>query len=524
MFRSITWRLPVSYAAVALLATVALGIVLITTVREFYAREELAYLMGNARAMGEVVSSLLAARTPPEALQAELNNLSFLSQAQLRVLDPAERVLASSSVTGTVDILVTNARFGFAGQRGTRSFLFINAESVPATQLPVPFSSDFPSLPEEPLELPPEFDELELAGTSAIRTIVVAGTPFGFSLDGPQQRLQARSDQVVRETLTAADGSVLGVLELSQGPAYGTEIVESVARGWLIAGGIAVILAALAGWLISRRITQPVLQLTTVTQRMAAGDLSHRANVQRRDELGMLAHSFNEMADQVEGTITTLRRFVSDAAHELHSPLTALQTDLELSASETNAARRDELIAQAQQQALRLRELADNLLDLSRVEAAGQVAFVVMNLNELLIDLSEPYASQADQAGLTLSLDLPQDPIELRGDPAQLRRAIGNLVDNAIKFTPEGGAIAIGLQKAANAIELCVQDTGIGIPEDDLPQLFNRFHRGRNVANYPGNGLGLAIVKAIVEAHGGQVSAANISPGARFCITLPEAR
>jgi signal transduction histidine kinase len=123
-----------------------------------------------------------------------------------------------------------------------------------------------------------------------------------------------------------------------------------------------------------------------------------------------------------------------------------------------------------------------------------------------------------------LLLEVPQDPIEIRGDPAQLRRAIGNLVDNAIKFTPEGGAITIGLKKDAGAIELCVQDTGIGVPEDDLPQLFSRFHRGRNAASYPGNGLGLAIVKAIVEAHGGTVSAINTSPGARFCIRLPEAR
>jgi two-component system sensor histidine kinase BaeS len=298
-----------------------------------------------------------------------------------------------------------------------------------------------------------------------------------------------------------------------------------VAQGWLIASSVAVGLAAVVGWLISRRITQPVLQLTTVTQRMAAGDLSRRADVQRRDELGTLAHSFNEMADQVEVTITTLRRFVSDAAHEIHSPLTALQTDLELSVTEQDETRRHELIDRAQQQTIRLRELADNLLDLSRVEAAGVHApRVPVNLNDLLRDLSEPYASQAEQAGLTLSFDVPQDPIELRSDPAQLRRAIGNLIDNAIKFTPEGGAVTIELRKTAGTIELCVQDTGIGIPEDDLPQLFSRFHRGRNATTYPGNGLGLAIVKAIVEAHGGQVSAANTSPGARFCITLPEAR
>jgi len=234
--------------------------------------------------------------------------------------------------------------------------------------------------------------------------------------------------------------------------------VLSPIPGIVIAGSIAVALAAIVGWWISRRITQPVLQLTTVTQHMAAGDLSRRADITRGDELGTLAHSFNEMADQVETTITTLRRFVSDAAHELHSLLTALQTDLELSAGELDEARRAALIEQAQQQAVRLRELADSLLDLSRVEAVGsQTSHAVVNLNDLLRDLSEPYASQAEQAGLTLSLDVLPEPIEIHGDPAQLRRAIGNLVDNAIKFTAEGGAITIELEKNAGAIELCVR-------------------------------------------------------------------
>ena len=149
---------------------------------------------------------------------------------------------------------------------------------------------------------------------------------------------------------------------------------------------------------------------------------------------------------------------------------------------------------------------------------------MAVNLNDLLRDIGEPSASQADQAGLSLLLDVPLEPIVIHGDPAQLRRAIGNLVDNAIKFTPEGGTVTIRLRKNAGLIELWVQDTGIGIPPEDVPQLFSRFHRGRNVANYPGNGLGLAIVKAIVEAHGGNVSAVNTSPGARFCLTLPGAR
>lgn len=118
-------------------------------------------------------------------------------------------------------------------------------------------------------------------------------------------------------------------------------------------------------------------------------------------------------------------------------------------------------------------------------------------------------------------LNLPPEPIEIKGQADQLRRAIGNLIDNAIKFTPEGGTVTIDLQRGDGSIELCVSDTGIGIPADDLPQLFSRFHRGRNAAGYPGNGLGLAIVKAIVEAHGGAVGAENTAQGTRFCITFP---
>jgi signal transduction histidine kinase len=170
-----------------------------------------------------------------------------------------------------------------------------------------------------------------------------------------------------------------------------------------------------------------------------------------------------------------------------------------------------------------LRELADSLLDLSRVEAAGQASFVAVNLNDLLRDLSEPYASQADQAGLTLSLEMPQYPIEIRGDPAQLRRAIGNLVDNAIKFTPEGGTITIELTQNAEAIELCVQDTASVFPKKiaaDVQPFSSRTQRGELSRQRAGTGHR----QGHCRSARGSVNAANTSPGARFCIRLPEAR
>jgi signal transduction histidine kinase len=515
--------LTLSYAAIALLAALASGLIVLATVRSYYQQREQLYLAENARGFTD---RLAAAIKNGADLQAQVEGLSFVLQARIRLLGLQNEVLADSGSPRPTDVSVGAFAFDMQVPRPP-------AQPQPLAQLPdritiitiekspVRVTGSLPMtipLPEDPLL---GLDD----GLFMYSSIPVAGPTFGLGFRKPlMDESGDRSDQIVSLPMIDSTGELRGFVELSDGPAYGNEIGKSVAWAWLLAGSIAVVLAAIVGWWVSRRISQPIVALTRVTAAMSAGDLSTRSRVTGRDEIGTLAHSFNEMADQVEETITTLRRFVSDAAHELHSPLTALQTDLELSASETEPVRRDELIAQAQQQALRLRELADSLLDLSRVEAAGRSSFIAVNLGDLLRDLSEPYASQADQAGLTLVLDVPPDPIGIHGDPAQLRRAIGNLVDNAIKFTPEGGTITIGLQKNAGVIDLSVQDTGIGIPEEDVPQLFSRFHRGRNVANYPGNGLGLAIVKAIVEAHGGTASAANTVPGARFCLALPENR
>jgi signal transduction histidine kinase len=221
------------------------------------------------------------------------------------------------------------------------------------------------------------------------------------------------------------------------------------------------------------------------------------------------------MAEQVEETVVTLRRFVSDAAHEIHTPLTALRTNLELSPD-------DEFVRRAQEQVRRLELLTEGLLDLSRIEAGGQATRAPVALVPLVQGTSELYASQAEQAGLTFALALPDVPVTVLGDEAQLRCALGNLLDNGVKFTPQGGAVRVTLGREADGwAALSVEDSGIGVPTDDLPHLFNRFHRGRNAAAYPGSGLGLAIVKAIAEGHGGEVTVENVAQGARFTLRLP---
>jgi len=285
---------------------------------------------------------------------------------------------------------------------------------------------------------------------------------------------------------------------------------------------VAVLLAALAGWYFSNRITTPLTELTKVTLQMSQGNLAARANVRSKDEIGVLGKSFNEMASQVEDMVSTLRSFVADAAHELHTPLTSLQTNLELARDEQNASTQDYYLSRAQEQSQRLEALVRSLLDLSRIEATGTKLFTPVDMTQLVREVGEQAASRAEQAEREFKMNIFESPAFVNGNENQLRQVLINLFENAIKFTPKNGSISIKLERILNEAKLTVADTGIGIPPEDLPHLFERFHRGRNASEYPGNGLGLAIVKAIVAVHGGNVAVeSNFSQGTVLVVTIP---
>ena len=353
--------------------------------------------------------------------------------------------------------------------------------------------------------------------------IPLSATMYGYNLLG-NTITAPRSDQTYKIAITdSANQKMLGTLELSEGPAYGMDIVLKVAAGWGIASLVAVAIAALAGWLISRRMSAPVVALTGAARQMADGNLSVRANTTTHDEFGEMARAFNEMAGQVEQTVEALKRFVSDAAHELHTPLTALHTNLDLLEDHQQPAESaGAYLGQMREQLNRLEALTTGLLDLSRIESGtGHDGIETLDMVILLRQVVEPYASQAEQSSLDFALDLPDGPVNVLASPGQLVRAVSNLLDNAIKFTPPGGCVSAALVVDDAQVCLTVADSGIGIPSEDLPLIFTRFHRGRNAAGFPGSGLGLAIVKAIAEQASGQVEVDSSPAGTRFTLTLP---
>ncbi|GAB4415037.1 MAG: hypothetical protein Kow00106_10410 [Anaerolineae bacterium] len=503
---SIRWWLPFSYAGIALLAVAALSGLLLFTLRRHYSDMERRYLEVSAEAIAHSAERLFLDRAtlPDEVFQSSASIYSFLVKSRVRLLDVGLQVVADSGSVAeqrpdTVIVNVRGPAEGGSGEvgppQGFETFLSIR-QPEPAL-LP-----EGEGTPRYPVPMPRRLENQGWVGG-----IVTTDSHTDLSLTVP---------------LFDREGTLLGYVELSESPAFGRDVIRDVAEKAILAGAMAVLLAASAGWVVSRRISQPVLALAQVTQHMAEGDLTVRTTLQRRDELGLLARSFNLMAERIEDTVLTLKRFVADAAHEINTPITALRTNLELAAGGALSADGLADLVRAQAELTRLETLTQSLLTLSRLEAHGVERIrTPVDLGALVRQVTENFASRAEQAGITLSFDLPAESPVVLGDEEQLARVLNNLLDNALKFTPAGGAVTLGVESAPEEVRVSVTDTGIGIPPEDLPRLFSRFHRGRNAAAYPGNGLGLVIAKAIVEEHGGQISVQSAGAGTSVVFTLP---
>ena len=528
--RSIRWQLPLTYAAIALVAAVALSALLIGLLRQYYAQQEFDILDSSSRGLARFLSFRLDAPLSQESLPNLVSGVQFVPDYRVELLDPNGEVVFDTGLLDAFTVTFDSADgpsnlIGVAGRLPQR-VIFGPVEPPPTVE-----DSAGPSVAFTLLDTQDAPGTAEAGGRlTATRAggggqlWQVASPIFGVDIAQSSQSsvepvllARKRSDASVTRLITGVNGQVIGFVRLSNPPAVGSALIDSVTEGACVAGTGAVLIAAILGWWISLRLTRPLMLLTEATARMTRGDLSVRVEVPRSDELGALANSFNTMAGQVEHTIAALRRFVADAAHELHTPLTAIKTNLELTKERPDQARLTEAVAQIG----RLEALADDLLDLSRLEVAEAPRVASVDVGELVREVSEIYASRAEQAGVEFALMMGDPLPNVRANDRLLRRALSNLLDNAVKFTPSGGDVLLATSVSDGSLQFVIEDSGIGIPSDDLPALFSRFHRGSNTANLPGSGLGLAIVKAIADAHHGSVKAESTGRGSRFVLRLP---
>jgi signal transduction histidine kinase len=343
--------------------------------------------------------------------------------------------------------------------------------------------------------------------------------PFGVNADTASL---SRSEATV-ERPVQRNGRLLGYVTLSDAPDFSGAALRQVIEAFGLAGLLGVVVAALVGWLVSLRLSAPIRALTRVSDRMARGDLSVRADVGRGDEVGQLADSFNAMAAEVEQTVAIRERFVADAAHEFGTPLTALQANLELAQMHARSDEERGLVDASMAEARRLERLSSDLLRLSRLEARRRSQEPQpVELGSLVRQHGDAVASRAEQKGIDIRLDTCSEELWVPAYPDQLGIAFGNLVDNALKFTPSGGTVELGVRNGAGKAQLWVRDDGPGIPPEEMAKVFERFHRGRNAMQHPGSGLGLAIVRAVMDIHGGSVEVESGPDGSRFVLTLPD--
>jgi signal transduction histidine kinase len=319
----------------------------------------------------------------------------------------------------------------------------------------------------------------------------------------------------------------IGTLFLAvEDPLLGPEeeaFLASAKRSALLGGGIASGVALLLAIFLISQVLSPLRLLTRATERIAHGDLSQRVALRARDEFGRLGESFNRMIENLQRSETLRQTMTADIAHELRTPVTIIQGNLEaiLDGIYTPDAK---TIAPIYEETLHLGHLIDDLRDLALAEAGE------LRLNKEPTDLAALVSQVVEtvnsslEGGPQLSSTSAKGLPEVTLDPKRIRQVLANLLSNAVRFTPEKGEVHIEVVHENEGVEVRVTDTGPGIPPKDLPHLFERFYRGDRARSRAsgGSGLGLAIAKQWVEAHGGMIRAENVEDGgARFTIRLP---
>ncbi|MFN8419003.1 MAG: HAMP domain-containing sensor histidine kinase [Anaerolineae bacterium] len=307
------------------------------------------------------------------------------------------------------------------------------------------------------------------------------------------------------------------------------QLLEVVNTALLLSGAISVALAVGIGWELSRRITRPVRDLMSGVRRLASGEWrtdepSAELPVRAGNEIGELTRAFNGMANEITHQQRMNKQMVADIAHDLRTPLSAMA--LEIEAIEAGYQTPLEAADSLREEINWLQRLVDELRLLSLIDADQiKPQLAPTELTSFVCGIYDFWQTVAADARRELTVNLPAELPTIDLDPGRMRQVLGNLIDNAIRHTPAGGKIELGVSTSGKEVTLWVKDNGEGIPPDELPRVFDRFYRAdrsRQHQKLGGSGLGLSIAKRLVELHGGTIAVSSTpGKGTTFTVSLP---
>jgi heavy metal sensor kinase len=360
-----------------------------------------------------------------------------------------------------------------------------------------------------------EFISQAIAGSSLFATIRSAegeglhllAVPINLSMSGPLPSIQPATLVIARST-KQIDQALAGLVHTL-----------------IIAVPLTLALAAGGGIFLARRALKPVDKIAQTAQEIEESDLSRRINVNTKDELGRLAATLNAMIGRLEKAFQRQKQFTSDASHELRTPLAVIEAESTLALQkERPPSDYRQSLETISQESRQMSFLIDQLLALARADAGKeQWNFTEVNLGKLIVNLSTDVEVLCQEKGVSFQLGQTQDLV-VKGDEARLRELFMNLLDNAIRYTPAPGTVSVSLRREGQMAVVAITDTGVGIPAEDIPFIFERFYRvdkSRSRAD-GGSGLGLAICQHIAEVHGGKIEVeSQVGTGSTFSVRLP---
>lgn len=464
-FYSIRFRLTASFLAIILAVMIIISLFLYNTLERYYMNNFADNLERSGFLASEFVAGHLRGQVDSIRLSALAENMSRQSQARIIFIDQQGIVVGDSTRVGGL------------------------------------------------LNQALEHQEVSDALNGAVSSSIV----FNERIQQPVMQMAVPVQE--------ADGNVLGAVFLSASLEDVDRILNDIRRFLFLATVLAIGIVGGGSIALARRFTGPLEKVTAAARKMSEGKLDQHIEVTSGDEIGRLADQFNVMAKRLNYYTSNLKKFAADVAHEVRTPLTTMGLLTKaLKEHEMEPEQQREFITDLDNELERLTALVNDLLELSKLDK-NDIDMEEVNLTQFLKDMIADYQYRFLHAGLDLQDDIPDDDSMVYAAPLQLRQVVSNLMDNALNYTPAGGAVKVSLLREKNEeVTVRISDTGCGIPEEDLNYIFERFFRVDRARSREGGGtgLGLAIVSEIIAKHGGRVWVeSEEGVGSTFYFALP---